>query len=108
MIFLQPNEDLYYLNKMIISGRAEFRSLPSDRDYLPIVNQGAVLVKEQTGIDNLMYSDYLRKAREGVEEAERCTYVVAPNAFVKRQRAFVYPVGSRLKALFDPVLVFFI
>lgn len=99
----QPDEDLYYLSKMVPLGRAQFQSLTDDHEVLPMVSGGAVLVKEQTAIDNLMYNDYLQKAREGVEEAERCTYVVAPNAFMKKRRAFVYPKNSTLKILFDTV-----
>lgn len=56
---------------MIATGRAEFRSMSNDSDYLPLVNGGAVLVKEQTGIEDLMFTDYLQKAREGVAEAAR-------------------------------------
>ncbi|CAH2234555.1 jg9175 [Pararge aegeria aegeria] len=103
-----PDEDLYYLNRMLLNGRAQFRSLAYDHEFLPMVTGGAVLVKEQTAIDNLMYDDYLRKAREGVEEAERCTYVVAPNAFMKKRRAFAYPKNSTLKILFDTVLSYLI
>lgn len=99
----QPEEELYYINKMVSNGRAQFRSVKRDEDYLPIVRAGAVLVKEQTAIDHLMYGDYLRKAREGVIESERCTYVVAPQFFMKKQRAFAYPNNTTLKILFDTV-----
>ncbi|CAH2063025.1 unnamed protein product, partial [Iphiclides podalirius] len=99
-----PDEDLYYLNKMVANGRAQFRSVTRDQDYLPIVEGGAVLVKEQTAIDHLMYGDYLKKAREGVAEADRCTYVVAPTAFMKKQRAFAYPTNTKIKFLFDAVI----
>ncbi|XP_052737877.1 glutamate receptor ionotropic, delta-2 [Bicyclus anynana] len=105
---INPDEDLYYLSRMLANGRAQFRSLSDDHEFLPMVSGGAVLVKEQTAIDNLMYNDYLRKTREGVEEAERCTYVVAPNAFMKRRRAFAYPKNSTLKILFDTVLSYLI
>ncbi|XP_013134836.1 PREDICTED: glutamate receptor ionotropic, delta-2 [Papilio polytes] len=99
-----PEEELYYINKMVSNGRAQFRSVKRDEDYLPIVRAGAVLVKEQTAIDHLMYGDYLRKAREGVIESERCTYVVAPQFFMKKQRAFAYPNNTTLKILFDTVI----
>nr|AII01114.1 ionotropic receptor [Dendrolimus houi] len=101
-----PSYDLYYLNKMLLNGRAEFRNVKSDIDYLPIVQGGAVLVKEQIAIDHLMYNDYLSKSRDGVEEANRCTYVVAPNPFMKQLRAFGYPYDSKLKLLFDSTLVY--
>ncbi|XP_014358169.2 glutamate receptor ionotropic, delta-1 [Papilio machaon] len=99
-----PDEELYYLNKMVSNGRAQFRSVSKDEDYLPIVRAGAVLVKEQTAIDHLMYGDYLKKAREGVNEGDRCTYVVAPQFFMKKQRAFAYPNNTTLKVLFDTVI----
>ncbi|XP_050362597.1 glutamate receptor ionotropic, delta-2 [Nymphalis io] len=99
-----PEENLYYLNRMLVNGRAQFRSVSKNEDFLPMVNGGAVLVKEQTAIDNLMYDDYLRKTREGVAESDRCTYVIAPHAFMKQQRAFAYPKNSTLKTLFDSVL----
>ncbi|KAJ8725189.1 hypothetical protein PYW07_016147 [Mythimna separata] len=95
-------EELYYLSAMISNNKAQFLSVISDTDFLGIVKKGAVLVKEQTVVDHLMYNDYTSK--KDVEESEKCTYVVAPNAFMKKQRAFAYPVGSKLKSLFDPVL----
>ncbi|XP_021183965.3 glutamate receptor ionotropic, delta-1 [Helicoverpa armigera] len=95
-------EDLYYLSAMINNGKARFLSVLSDKDFLDPVKRGAVLVKEQTVVDHLMYNDYTSK--KDVEESDKCTYVVAPNAFMKKQRAFAYPVGSKLKSLFDPVL----
>ncbi|XP_028160886.1 glutamate receptor ionotropic, delta-2 isoform X1 [Ostrinia furnacalis] len=99
-----PNEVLYYLSRMISTGRAEFRSMTSLYDYLPLVNGGAVLVEERVGIDELMYGDYLRKAREGVAETDRCTYVIAPNFFMKKLRGFAYPKNSKLTGVFDSVL----
>ncbi|XP_068628204.1 glutamate receptor ionotropic, delta-2 [Battus philenor] len=104
MAIRNPDDELYYLNKMVLNGRAQFYSLPRDEAYLPIVKGGAVLVKEQTAIDHLMYGDYQRKAREGVAEGDRCTYVVAPHSFMKRQRAFAYPNNTTLKTLFDTVI----
>ncbi|XP_048480884.1 glutamate receptor ionotropic, delta-1 [Plutella xylostella] len=103
-IVRDPNEELHSLNVMVKNGRAEFRSISNDFDYLPLVQGGAVLVREETAVLHLMYGDYLRKAREGVEEADRCTYVVAPNAFMTTMRAFAYPRNSTLRRLFDPVL----
>ncbi|XP_049888144.1 glutamate receptor ionotropic, delta-2 [Pectinophora gossypiella] len=101
-----PEEDLYYLSRMVATGRAEFRSFTQDRDFLPLVLGGAVLVKEQTSIDHVMYADYLMKTREGVDESDRCTYVVAPEPFLKIPRAFAFPKNSYLQTLFDPVIVF--
>lgn len=99
----QPNEDIYYLSRMIATGRAEFRSMNSLYEFLPLVSGGAVLVEERIGIDELMYGDYQQKAREGVAEAERCTYVVAPNLFMSKLRGFAYPKNSQLAPLFDTV-----
>lgn len=88
---------------MITNGRAEFKNFGSDNGYLPFVDGGGVLVKESIAIDHLMYNDYLAKAKDGVEEGDRCTYVMAPKPFMKIPRAFVYPHGSQLKKLFDSV-----
>nr|AOE47987.1 putative ionotropic receptor IR76b [Athetis lepigone] len=95
-------EELYYLSAMVTNNRARFLSVSKDKDFLEAVKKGAVLVKEQTVVDHLMYNDYTSK--KDVEESDKCTYVVAPNAFMKKQRAFAYPVGSKLKVLFDSVL----
>ncbi|CAH0669246.1 unnamed protein product [Spodoptera exigua] len=95
-------EDLYFLNAMISSGKARFLSVSGDKEFLEYVKKEAVLVKEQTVVDHLMYNDYISK--KDVDESDKCTYVVAPSAFMKKQRAFAYPVGSKLKSLFDPVL----
>lgn len=51
---------------MVANGRARFRMIRYNEDFLPSVAGGAVLVKEQDAIDNLMYNDYLRKTKEGV------------------------------------------
>nr|AOG12850.1 ionotropic receptor [Eogystia hippophaecolus] len=99
-----PDEDIHYLNQMISNGRAEFRSVSNSEDYLTMVKGGAVLVKDRTGIDHMMYADYLNKARQGIEETSRCTYVIAPNSFMKKNRAFIFPKNSKLKKLFDPIL----
>ncbi|CAG9792155.1 unnamed protein product [Diatraea saccharalis] len=61
---------------MITTGRAEFKSMGNDYEYLPLVKSGVVLVKEQTAIDDMMYADYLTKAREGVEEADSLIFIV--------------------------------
>lgn len=88
---------------MVANGRAQFKLVNKNEDYLPMVNGGAVLVKEQAAIHTLMYEDYLKKAREGVAESDRCTYVVATYPFMKKQRAFAYPQNSTLRVLFDSV-----
>ncbi|CAB3228669.1 unnamed protein product [Arctia plantaginis] len=95
-------EELSYLSVMVNSGRARFVSVRNNKELLESVKKDTVLVKEQTVIDHLMYNDYISK--KDVEESEKCTYVVAPNSFTRRQRSFAYPIGSPLKTLFDPVL----
>ncbi|CAG9563300.1 unnamed protein product [Danaus chrysippus] len=99
-----PEEDLHYLNKMILNKRAQVRSVSDNKEFLPMVSGGAVLVKEQTAVDELMYSDYLSKTRKGVPENQRCTYVMAPYPFMKKQRAFAYPKNNTLNILFSTVL----
>ncbi|XP_063375124.1 glutamate receptor ionotropic, delta-2 isoform X2 [Cydia amplana] len=100
------DENLNFLSKMVANGRAEFRSVNADRQFLPYVTGGAVLVKEQTAIDHLMFEDYLKKTKDKVPEVKRCTYVVAPNPFMEKLRGFAYPKKSKLKLLFDPVLTY--
>ncbi|XP_047989105.1 glutamate receptor ionotropic, delta-2 isoform X2 [Leguminivora glycinivorella] len=100
------NEDLHFLSKMVTNGRARFLLVNGDRQYLPYVTGGAVLVKEQTAIDHLMFEDYLKKTKDNVPEVKRCTYVVAPNPFMEKLRGFAFPKQSKLKLLFDPVLTY--
>ncbi|XP_061706354.1 glutamate receptor ionotropic, delta-2 isoform X1 [Cydia pomonella] len=100
------DENLHFLSKMVANGRAEFRSVNADRQYLPYVMGGAVLVKEQTAIHHLMFEDYLKKTKAKVPETKRCTYVVAPNPFMEKLRSFAFPKNSKLKLLFDPVLTY--
>ncbi|KOB64519.1 Ionotropic receptor, partial [Operophtera brumata] len=110
---IEDPEDLYKKNYRWMSPEGgsvqytvqSFKNYGSDRDYLPFVEGGGVLVKESISIDHLMYSDYVNKAKEGVLEADRCTYVMAPKPFMTKQRAFAYPHGSYLKELFDTVLI---
>ncbi|XP_045459507.1 glutamate receptor ionotropic, delta-2 [Melitaea cinxia] len=105
-IIENPEENLYYLSKMVANGRAQFKFVNKDEDYLPMVNGGAVLVKEQAAIYTLMYEDYLKKTKEGVAESDKCPYVVATYPFMKEQRAFAYPQNSTLRVLFDRVLFY--
>ncbi|KAM3968043.1 ionotropic receptor 76b [Aphomia sociella] len=103
-IVSNSNEHLYYLNTMVKNGRAEFRDYSDDYSFLPLVKNGAVLVEDQHVIDHMMYKDYIKKTKEGIAEGERCTYVVAPNAFMTKLRGFAYPKESKFRLLFDGVL----
>lgn len=88
---------------MVLNGRAEFKNYATNQDSLQFVDGDGVLVKESVSIDHIMFNDYIKKAKDGVVESDRCTYVIAPRPFMKKQRAFAYPIGSTLKVLFDSV-----
>ncbi|XP_045492038.1 glutamate receptor ionotropic, delta-1 [Colias croceus] len=98
------DEGLYFLTKMIANGRAKFRSITDVNEFLSYVSEGAVLVSDGTIIDHMMYFDYLEKTRQGIPEAERCTYVVAPGSFMQKRRAFAFPRNTTLNSLFQPIL----
>ncbi|XP_072941722.1 glutamate receptor ionotropic, delta-1-like [Epargyreus clarus] len=104
-IIRDPEDSLYYLSTMVSNGRAQFPNVQSNTDFLPLVKGGSVLVKEQISIDHIMYNDYLQKTKEGIAESDRCTYVVAPKAFMKQLRGFAYPNNSTLNVLFDKIII---
>lgn len=88
---------------MVAKGRGKFSLSSSDQEYLPLVSGGTVFIQDQTAVDHLMYGDYLKKARENIDENERCTYVVASNPFMKKMRGFAFPQNSTLSVLFNIV-----
>ncbi|XP_026326417.1 glutamate receptor ionotropic, delta-2 [Hyposmocoma kahamanoa] len=105
-IINDPEENQYYLSKMVANGRGEFKPVYAHYEFLPLVLKGAVLIKEQTAIDHIMYGDYLQKTKQGIDESNRCTYVVAPEVFIKLPRAFAFPKTSRLHELFNPIFTY--
>lgn len=48
-----------------------------------------------------MFDDYLKKARMGVLEAERCTFVITRWTVLVRARAFAYSKKFPFRPLFD-------
>ncbi|CAK1551986.1 unnamed protein product [Leptosia nina] len=99
-----PEENIHFLYKSITDGRAKFLTLKYDQDYLEFVSDGAVLVQPKITLEHMMYMDYQKKTREGIPEAERCTYVLSPGVFMSMRRAFAYQHKSKLKPLFNSVI----
>lgn len=63
------------------------------RDYL--------FLNEKPIVDHLMYNDYLDKARKGVDEADRCTFVITKWSVLSRARAFAYSKQFKFGDVFD-------
>nr|UVX20223.1 ionotropic receptor [Endoclita signifer] len=107
-VIANPNEDLYFLNKMVTSGRGRYSRLTEDKSYLKELTRNVIYIRDRPSVNHLIYNDYREKARSGVEEKSRCTYVITANPFMIRSRAFAYPINSTLPALVDPILRSFV
>ncbi|XP_026480060.1 ionotropic receptor 93a-like, partial [Ctenocephalides felis] len=98
-----PDEELNYLAPMI-GKRAQLNDPSNDTAFLNMIeSENYVLVRDRPAVDLLMYNDY--RARSDVDESRRCTFVVTPTKFMTKGRAFAYPMNSRLRELFDPLLL---
>lgn len=60
-----------------------------------------MFIREKTVINHIMYQDYREKAKNGVEEEHRCTFVVAKFPITKFSRAFAYSKDFKYVELFD-------
>lgn len=88
---------------MVMKNRGVFQPIPRDAEFLPFVQDDYVYVRDKPAVEHLMYEDYKNKTKQDVEEKFRCTYVITSKSFMKKPRAFAYPLNSTLYELFDPV-----
>lgn len=80
------------------------RYVPYDDDAIlenHIKNGKAMYVRDKTIVKHLMYKDYLKKARRGIQEENRCTYVMSTFTVIQVARAFAYSRNFTFRNLFD-------
>ncbi|XP_033149329.1 LOW QUALITY PROTEIN: glutamate receptor ionotropic, kainate 2 [Drosophila busckii] len=102
------NESLYMLNPMIKNNYAVFSDATNDtynlQNYVNL--NGYVFVRDRPAINIMLYKDYLyRKSINLKDEKVHCPFALAKEPFLKKKRAFAYPIGSNLSELFDPELL---
>lgn len=60
-------------------------------------------LEESRKLKKFVLDDYVDKTKKGIQEKDRCTYVLTQNPYLIRSLAFAYPKTSILPTLFDPV-----
>lgn len=60
-------------------------------------------LEESRKLKKFVLDDYVDKTKKGIQEKDRCTYVLTQNTYLTRSLAFAYPQTSILPTLFDPV-----
>jgi glutamate receptor, ionotropic, invertebrate len=84
---------------------AEFTGDTNDSDILmkSVEKKNYVFVRDKPAVDHMIYRDYkYRKQIDQTNEKIHCPFAMAKNPFLKRKRAFAYPLKTKWNALFDP------
>lgn len=79
----------------------------NDSDYLEdyVEQKNFVFIRDRPAIDHLIYKDYQRRRATAADEKMHCPFATSKYPFLKRKRAFAYPMGTEWNALFDPEYV---
>lgn len=90
---------------MVDNKQAVFTDLINDSLTLQnyVERHGHVFVRDRPAINHVLYLDYrYRKTISMDNEKIHCPFAMAKEPFLKKKRAFAYPMGSNLSHLFDP------
>lgn len=74
-----------------------------DMDILSeyVTQQKMMFIREKSVVQHIMYKDYKEKTKAGIEENQRCTYVVTKFSVAVENGAFAYSKNFKYKELFD-------
>ncbi|KAL1129948.1 hypothetical protein AAG570_012892 [Ranatra chinensis] len=75
---------------------------------LKMISEGWLYLDDSSTLTRIMFQEYKRKTKMGIEESKRCTFVITRTHFLKRSLAFAYPKESNLPDLFNPVVQRFV
>ncbi|CAH1104855.1 unnamed protein product [Psylliodes chrysocephalus] len=103
-IISEKNDEHIYQDKLIKTiGNLKVFANHSDMNILNtfVKKRKMMFIREKTVINHIMYQDYREKAKNGVEEEHRCTFVVAKFPITKFSRAFAYSKDFKYVELFD-------
>lgn len=68
-----------------------------------LIISGWLYLDENRKLNMFLLKDYMKKTADGLEEKNRCTYVLTTKSYLTRNLAFAYPKTSILPSLFDPM-----
>lgn len=87
--------------------RARFEAL-EDSEYLDrfVEEKNFIFVRDRPAIDHVIYKDYERRRDQTADEKTHCPFATSKSPFLKRKRAFAYPMDTEWNALFDPEYVY--
>jgi glutamate receptor, ionotropic, invertebrate len=96
---------LTQLQALVVKKLAEFSEEANDTVILmkSVEKKNYVFIRDKPAVDHLIYQDYkYRKNIDQFNEKVHCPFAVAKSPFLKRKRAFAYPLKTKWNALFDP------
>ncbi|XP_058124885.1 glutamate receptor ionotropic, kainate 2 [Anopheles ziemanni] len=102
------DETLNTLSVLIDKRLVDFTANVNDSDTLAekVAKHNYVFVRDRPAIDHMIYADYLvRRKINPINERVHCPYATATTPFLKRNRAFGYPLTTEWNRLFDPELL---
>lgn len=82
-------------------------NVTNDGAYLNTYVEGKnhIFVRDRPAIDHLIYRDYQQRRDQTADEKTHCPFATSKYPFLRRKRAFAYPMGTEWNALFDPEYV---
>uniref|UniRef100_A0A182Q7R8 Ionotropic glutamate receptor C-terminal domain-containing protein n=1 Tax=Anopheles farauti TaxID=69004 RepID=A0A182Q7R8_9DIPT len=102
------DETLNALSVLVDKRLVDFTTNVNDSDTLAdkVAKQNYVFVRDRPAIDHMIYADYLvRRKINPINERVHCPYATATTPFLKRNRAFGYPLATEWNTIFDPELL---
>ncbi|XP_057653722.1 glutamate receptor ionotropic, kainate 4 isoform X1 [Diorhabda carinulata] len=97
------DKTIYRETLMDVIGTQRVFATERDRDILNtfVRKRKMMFIRETTVLKHVLYNDYKEKASRGVDENERCTYVVAKFPIINFSTAFAYSREFKYQELFD-------
>lgn len=88
---------------MFDRGKVNF-NVTNDSAYLDnyVERKNHIFVRDRPAIDHLIYRDYQQRRDQTADEKTHCPFATSKYPFLRRKRAFAYPMGTEWNALFDP------
>ncbi|XP_052888190.1 glutamate receptor ionotropic, delta-2 [Anopheles moucheti] len=102
------DETLNALSVLVDKRLVDFTTNVNDSDTLAdkVAKQNYVFVRDRPAIDHMIYADYLvRRKINTLIERLHCPYATATTPFLKRNRAFGFPLTTEWNRIFDPELL---
>ncbi|XP_050080353.1 glutamate receptor ionotropic, kainate 2 [Anopheles maculipalpis] len=102
------DETLNALSVLVDKRLVDFTTNVNDSDTLAdkVAKHNYVFVRDRPAIDHMIYADYLvRRKINTLVERLHCPYATATTPFLKRNRAFGYPLTTEWNRIFDPELL---